>query len=129
MQFILAEFFRQHNQHAAWWYKIKINPAAQLDSANNVLLPSDEAPGQHCLSKLLGITMNELWNVLIACKLAKKTQGKRGPMLDQHKILEFISSNSLTDFLELTKTDSQSVLRVGAYSSKSSTSDHKPKTQ
>jgi hypothetical protein len=68
MHSILADFFRQHNRHAAWWYKIKIKPAAPLDSTNDVLLPPDEALGLHCFSKLLGITMKELWNALIACK-------------------------------------------------------------
>ena len=58
MHSILAKFFRQHHQHAAWWYMIKIKPVAQLDSTNDVLIPPDEAPGKHCHSKLLGITIN-----------------------------------------------------------------------
>jgi hypothetical protein len=129
MDSILAQFFREHNQHAAWWYKMKIKPELPLESTNNVLLPPDEAPGEHCLSKFLGITMEELWNVLIACKLAKETKGNRGPMLDKNKISNFITGNALTNILELIMKDSEHILRIGVYSEKSSSSDYKPKDQ
>jgi len=129
MDFILADFFREHNQHAAWWYKIKIKPVSPLDSSNTVLLPQDEAPDQHCLSKFLGITMQELWNVLIACELAKETKGQHGPRLYKNKIEEFIARNTLTNILELVMKDSELILRIGVYSTKSSTSDYKPRTQ
>jgi hypothetical protein len=94
------------------WYKMKIKPELPVDSTNNVLLPPDEAPGQHCLSKFLGITMH-----------------KRGPMLDKNKISDFITSNALTNILELIMKDSEHILRIGVYSAKSSMSDYKPKDQ
>jgi hypothetical protein len=42
--------------------------------------PLDEAPGEYCLSKLLGITMDDLWQVLIDSRLAKKI-GKQGNLI------------------------------------------------
>jgi hypothetical protein len=65
MKNILAKFLRAHQQHEAWWFKIKIVPNADSNEAS----PLDEAPGEYCLSKLLGIPMNDLWEVLIATKM------------------------------------------------------------
>jgi hypothetical protein len=77
MQSLLAQFLHSHDKHdEAWWFKVKIKPIPNVDMS----LVLDEAPGKHCLSKLLGITMNQLWDVLIACDLAKK-MGKRGNVL------------------------------------------------
>jgi hypothetical protein len=68
MQSILAKFLHAHKHHEAWWLKVKITPKADADTS----LPPDEVPGEYCLSKLLGISMDDLWEVLIACNLAKK---------------------------------------------------------
>jgi hypothetical protein len=65
MQSLLAKFLHSHDKHEAWWFKVKIKPKPNAS-------PLDEAPGEYCLSKLLGVTMNQLWDVLIACNLAKK---------------------------------------------------------
>ena len=73
--------------------------------------------------------MNELWEILISSELAKETKGKRGPMLDQNKIRQFITWKGLTNFLELQEKDSQPILRLGIYSSKSSQSDRSARTQ
>jgi hypothetical protein len=59
MKNILAKFLRTHQQHEAWWFKIKIVPNAD----SNATLSLDEAPGEYYLSKLLGIPMNDLWEV------------------------------------------------------------------
>jgi hypothetical protein len=56
MKSILAKFLRAHQHHEAWWFKIKIVPKAD----SNALSPPDEAPGEYCLSKLLGIPMDDL---------------------------------------------------------------------
>jgi hypothetical protein len=62
-----------------------------IHPTNNVLLPSDEAPGQCCVSKLLGITMEELWAVLLECKLAKK---KGSPnVIEKEQIKKFMCSS------------------------------------
>jgi hypothetical protein len=67
MQSILAKFLHAHKHHQAWWFKVKISPKeADADTSS----PRDEAPGEYCLSKLLGILMDDLWEVLLACDLA-----------------------------------------------------------
>jgi hypothetical protein len=63
MESILAAFFHAHQNQEAWWHKTKITPHKVIHPTNNVLLSSDEAPGDCCLSKLLGIKMEELWQV------------------------------------------------------------------
>ena len=73
---ILADFFHEHHQHQAWWYKIKIKPKVPSNPTQDAMLPPDEAPGEYALSKLLGITMNDLWEVLFECNLARK-KGKQ----------------------------------------------------
>ena len=60
MESILATFFHEHHQHEAWWYKIKMTLKMASHSTKDAMLASDEAPGQHCASKLLGIMMHEL---------------------------------------------------------------------
>jgi hypothetical protein len=85
MENILAKFLRAHQQHEAWWFKIKIIPNADSNEA----WPLDEAPGEYCLSKLLGISMNDLWEVLIASNLAKK-RGKRN-IIDEDGVQQFIT--------------------------------------
>jgi hypothetical protein len=66
-----------HDKHKAWWFKAKIKPKPNADMSS----PMDEAPGKYCLYKLLGITMNQLWDVLVACNLAKQMV-KPGNILD-----------------------------------------------
>ncbi len=76
MESILASFFRQHQEQEAWWYKVKIAPNVASASAEVTNLKPGEAPLEHCISKLLGITMIELWEVLFECDLARK-RGKQ----------------------------------------------------
>jgi hypothetical protein len=127
MKSILANFFRAHHQHQAWWYKLKITPQVASHSTKDALLPLDEAPGEYCLSKLLEITMNELWTVLIACDLARKRG--RQYIIDREKIKEFITTNELTDLLAFDVKDKEPVLRIGVYTSNSSPTDHSASTQ
>jgi hypothetical protein len=123
MDSILARFFLQHNQHDAWWYKLKIKPKAPTNSTHDALSPTDECPGEYSISKLLGITMQELWEVLIDCNLAKQ-MGKRGNILDKGAIKSFITNNRLDDFVALEKKDNQPVLRIGIYTINSTHQDH-----
>jgi hypothetical protein len=90
MQSVLANFLDAHNQYEAWWVKVKIKAKADT----NTLWPLDEALGKYCLSKLLGLSMHELWEVLIACNLAKK-KGKRGHALDWNGFQQLITKNKL----------------------------------
>jgi hypothetical protein len=76
MESILANFFRDHHELEAWWYKVKISPKLPSNSTEDVMLQPDEAPDEYCLSKLLGISMKELWRVLFDCNLARK-KGKQ----------------------------------------------------
>jgi hypothetical protein len=43
MKSILAKFFRAHDQHEAWWFKIKIHPKADSSASS----PLDESPGEY----------------------------------------------------------------------------------
>jgi hypothetical protein len=79
---ILAKFLHWHNKQRDWWFKDKL----KLKVDANAALPSDEAPGEYCLSKLLGLSMNELWEALIACNLANK-MGKRGNFISLSLLL------------------------------------------
>jgi hypothetical protein len=89
-QSILAKFFRAHAEHEAWWFKLKTHPKAKSSSNDD----ADEAPEEYCLSKLLGISMNELWEVLLECDLARK-MGKRGNILDKKRIGQFMTNHGL----------------------------------
>lgn len=51
-------------------------------STNDALLLPDEAPDLRCISKLLGITMLQLWEVFVKCKLSKK-KGQFHMIIDQ----------------------------------------------
>jgi hypothetical protein len=65
------------------------------NSADDALSPIDECPGEYALSKLLGITMQDLWEVLIACNCAK-TIGKRGSVIvDKDALKNFITLHGL----------------------------------
>jgi hypothetical protein len=72
----------------------------------------------YSISKLLGITMQELWEVLIDCNLVKQMdkRGGMGDILDKEAIKSFITNNRLDDFVALEKKDNQPVLRIGIYS-------------
>jgi hypothetical protein len=88
MKSSLATFFHAHQNVEAWWHKVKTTPKTPLHAAQSPLEPLDEAPGEFCLSKLLGITMNELWEALFRENLAKK----RGQLclIDREQMQEFI---------------------------------------
>jgi hypothetical protein len=51
MQSILANVLHSHDKHEACWFKIKIKPKPDPDMSS----PLDEAPGEYCFSKLLGV--------------------------------------------------------------------------
>jgi hypothetical protein len=119
MRSILAIFLHSHDKHEAWCFKIKIKPKPNPDMS----LPLDEAPGEYCLSKLLGITMDDLWEVLIDCKLAKK-MGKRGNLIDRNGFQQFITNNELTNSVALEIKEKQPGLRIGVFTKNSLSSDH-----
>jgi hypothetical protein len=120
MDSILVAFFREHYDDEAWWYKIKIKPKVPSNSTHDAMLPPDEAPGEFFLSKLLGITMKELWNVLFECNWARK-KGQHDTLVKQ-KIQDFIAIHSLTHVLAVDMKGKDMMLRVGAYSSATSAS-------
>ena len=130
MEAILANFLRQHKSHGAWWYVIKMKPKDTMKP------PTDKVdkPNEYFLSELLKISMEELWEVLIACGLAKSV-GKRGVLLDRRKLATFITNHNLGDIVALDQKGKQPVMRIGVYgnrstSNKSTTdSDHCPTTQ
>jgi hypothetical protein len=76
--------------------------------------PLDEAPGEYCLSKLQGISMHGLWEVLIVCNLAKE-KGKQGDILDRTDILPFATNNGLTNAVILVIEDRQLVLCIAIF--------------
>jgi hypothetical protein len=92
MQSILVKFLRAHHQHEAWWSKFKITPKASSHPTQDALLLLDESLGEYGLSKLLGISMQDLWEVLIECK----KKGKRGNIIGKKGIAQFITNNELT---------------------------------
>jgi hypothetical protein len=112
MKSSLAAFFHAHQNVEAWWCKVRITPKVPLHTAQSPLEPLDEASGEFCRSKLLGITMNELWEALLREKLAKK-RGQLYSMIDREQIQEFIISNRLAHCLCLSDSNKQPVLRVG----------------
>ena len=127
MNSILADFFREHHQHEAWWYKIKITPKAASKPTQDALLPPDEAPGDFCISQLMGITMELLWDILFACNWARK-KGKQRILVKEH-IQDFIAMNNLADILSIDTKNKQLVLRVGVYSSTSLATDKSATSQ
>ena len=120
MDFILATFLREHENHDAWWYRLKIVPKAPSNSTDDALSPIDDCPGEYALSKLLGISMQDLWEVLIACNCAKRF-GKRGSVLDKDAMENFITNHGLDHVVVLDEMQKQPVLRIGVYSPTAST--------
>ena len=128
MESILATIIREHRQHEAWWYKIKGTSKEASRLSKDVNLSPDEAPEEHYLSTCLGLTMDELWEVLLDCGMARK----RGSayIIHKQKVDEFITRNALTDVMECGAKDKQLVLRIGVYSSSKSTKmDYSAKSQ
>ena len=123
MDLILATFFREHKHHDAWWYRVKSNPKVPTINTNDPLLPVEECPGVFSLSKLLGRSMKDLWEVLIDCNCAKQ-KGKRGNILDKDSIRLFITSHNLEDVVELGEREKQSVIRIGIYTPSTTPLDH-----
>jgi hypothetical protein len=120
MDSVLVAFFQEHYDHEAWWHKIKVEPKVPSNSTHDAMLPPDKAPGEFFLSKLLGITMKELWNVLFECNWARK-KGQHHTLVKQ-KIQDFIAIHSLTHFLAVDMKGKDMMLRVGACSSATSAS-------
>jgi hypothetical protein len=116
MQSILAIVLHSQNKHEAWCFKVKIKPKVDPD----MLSPLHEAPD----SKLLGISIHDLWEVLINCNLAKKIS-KRGNTIDRNGIQQFITNSELTNSVILDIRDKkQPVLRIGIFTKNSLPSDH-----
>jgi hypothetical protein len=90
---------------------------------NDMSSPLDEAPGEYCLSKLLGITMDDLWELSIDCKLAKK-MGKWGNLIDWNGFQQFITNNELTNSVVLKIKEKQPVLPIRVFTKNSLSSDH-----
>ena len=57
MESILAAVFREHHHHEAWWHMLKVTPKVASHSTKDARIAPNEAPGERCVSKLLGITM------------------------------------------------------------------------
>jgi hypothetical protein len=72
MSHVSASFFCQHHQHEAWWCKIKTSPNGASCSTEVANLAPGEAPLERCVSKILVITMIELWEVSFEFGLAQK---------------------------------------------------------
>ena len=116
--------FHEHRQHEAWWwYKIKVTTKEASCLTKDANLAPDEAPGEHCVSKCLRLTMDELWEVLLDCGLARKKG--LAYIIDRQKVDEFITRN----VIECGEKDKQHVLRIGVYSAKSTKSDYSTNTQ
>jgi hypothetical protein len=58
--------------------------------------------------------MQELWEVLIECHLAKR-KGKSGSILDREGIGQFITSNGLDDRVILDEKEKQPVVCICIY--------------
>ncbi len=123
MDFILATFLREHKDHGMWWYRIKIVPKALSITNNHALLPVDECPGVFGFSKLLGISMNDLWEVLIDCNLAKK-KGKGGTIIDKDAIKKFRNTHGHDETVEYNESRKLPVLRIGSYTLTHKDVDH-----
>ena len=109
MEATLANFLKQHKSHDAWWYFIKMEQNATSNNTTEPPKDKEDKPNEYFLSELLQISMKELWEVLIACGLAKSV-GKRGPILDQRKLASFIINHNLGDIVALDEKGKQPVM-------------------
>jgi hypothetical protein len=99
MEAILAAFLRQHKSHDAWWYFIKMKKNATPKNTTEPQKDKADKPNEYFLSELLQISMEQLWEVLIACGLAKSA-GKR-EIFDQRKLASFIIAHNVGDIVAL----------------------------
>ncbi len=128
MEAILASFLWQHKSHDAWWYYIKMKPSATINDRNKSPKDKVDTLNEYYLSGLLQISMIELWEVLIACGLAKSA-GKRGAILDKKKLARFITNHNLGDIVALEEKGKQPVMRIGVYGTNTNSEDHCPTAQ
>jgi hypothetical protein len=129
MEVILPNFLRQHKSHDAWWYFIKKKRNAT--PKDTIKPPKDKVdkPNKYFLSELLQISMEELWEVLIVCRLTKSA-GKREGIIGQRKLASLIITHNLGDIVALNEKGKQSVMQIGVYGNKSTAnSDHCPTTE
>jgi hypothetical protein len=80
-------------------------------STNDALLLPDEAPDPRCVSKLLGITMLQLWEVFVKCKLSKK-KGQFHMIIDQ-ELEDCMQRIGLIGFLVLGESNKVLLMRLG----------------
>jgi hypothetical protein len=66
--------------------------------------------------------MNELWNVLFECGLARKRGVNNS--IDRKQLSHFMVNNELTEFIECSIADKHLVIRIGICSATTSKSDH-----
>jgi hypothetical protein len=113
MESVLARCFREHKDQEAWCHKIKTNSKVPSNPSHVGVLAPDEAPEESSLSKLLGITMLQLREVLVNCNLAKK-RGQFHMILRQN-VQDFIETKGLTGFLVFGESNKVLVMCASAF--------------